>query len=38
MLNVIKMIKDSIAHNGLFVAQSSSPSVANIHSVKVESK
>ena len=38
MLSIIKMVKDSIARNGLFVAQCQSPTVANIHSVDGESK
>lgn len=38
MLNIFKMVKDSIVSNGLFLAQAQSPTVANIHSLKVESK
>ena len=38
MLNkFFHIVKKSIANNGLFLAQTQSPTVANIHSVKVES-
>ena len=34
MLNIFKMIKETIAQNGMFLAQAQSPTAANIHSTK----
>ena len=38
MLNILKIVKDSIVNHGLFLAQAQSPTALNIHSTKAESK